>query len=113
MLSLKRRRLIFIVRLKTDLRKFEVQKSVMESITLTSNSKSALKAIKAIAKEMPNISISEKTEEDDGSSDFYIKGVKVRKPKGKLDIDKLSGSFPNMDMDPKTFRKKLWSRQKA
>jgi hypothetical protein len=86
----------------------------MESITLTSKSKSALKAIKAIAKEMPDITISEQTQADDGNSDFYyINGVRVRKAKGKLDIEKLSGIFPNMNMDPKTFRKKLWSRQKV
>lgn len=84
----------------------------MESITLTSNSKSALKAIKAIAKQMPNISISENTEVETDEY-YYLRGVKVTKAKGKLDIEKLSGSFPNMDMDPKTFRKKLWSRQKA
>ena len=87
----------------------------MESITLTSNSKSALKAIKAIAKEMPNISITENVENVEKETDefFYIKGVRVRKAKGKLDIEKLSGSFPNLNMDPKTYRKKLWSRQKA
>jgi hypothetical protein len=84
----------------------------MESITLTSNSKSALKAIKAIAKEMPNISISEKAEVETDDY-YYLKGVRVRKAKGKLDIQKLSGSIPNIDMDPKTFRKKIWSRQKA
>jgi hypothetical protein len=84
----------------------------MESITLTSNSKSALKAIKAIAKEMPNISILEKTEVETDEY-YYLKGVRVRKAKGKLNIEKLSGSIPNIDMDPKTFRKKLWSRQKA
>jgi hypothetical protein len=84
----------------------------MESITLTSNSKSALKAIKAIAKEMPNISISEKKEVETDEY-YYLKGVRVTKAKGKLDIEKLSGSIPNMDMDPKTFRKKIWSRQKV
>jgi hypothetical protein len=84
----------------------------MESITLTSNSKNALKAIKAIAKEMPNISISEKLKEETDEY-YYLKGVRVTKAKGNLNIEKLSGSYPNIDMNPKTFRKKLWSRQKA
>ena len=87
----------------------------MQSITLTSTSKSALKAIKAIAKEMPNISIAENVEIFEKETDefFYIKGVRVRKAKGKLDIDKMAGSFPNLNMEPKTYRKKLWTRPKA
>jgi hypothetical protein len=87
----------------------------MESITLTSKSKSALKAIKAIAKEMPNISITEKSLEDDGDSDFYyINGVRVRRGKGKLDVEKNAGSLSNIHFDdPKNIRKNAWRRKKG
>ena len=85
----------------------------MESITLTSKSKSALKAIKAIAKEMPDISISEKTEEETDEF-YYINGVRVRRGKGKLDVEKNAGSLSDIHFeDPKTIRKNAWRRKKA
>ena len=88
----------------------------MQSITLTSTSKSALKAIKAIAKEMPNISIAENVENVEKETDefFYIKGVRVRKAKGKLDVEKNAGSLSDIHFDdPKTIRKNAWRRKKA
>ena len=85
----------------------------MESITLTSKSKSALKAIKAIAKEMPDISISEQTEEETDEF-YYIKGVRVRRGKGKLNVEKNAGSLSDINFeDPKTIRKNAWRRKKA
>ncbi len=85
----------------------------MQTFILESDNKAAMKVIKAAAKEM-KITLTEKTELDDGNNDFYyVNGVRIRKAKGKLDIEKISGSFPNLDIDPKTYRKKLWSRQKV
>jgi hypothetical protein len=84
----------------------------MQTLTITSDNKNSLKAIKAFAKEQSDVTITIKKEEETDEF-FYLKGVRVRKAKGKLDIDKLAGSFPNFDMDPQTFRKKLWSREKV
>jgi hypothetical protein len=84
----------------------------MQTLTITSDNKNSLKAIKAFAKEQSDVTITVKNEKETDEY-FYLKGVRVRKAKGKLDIDKLAGSFPNIDLDPKTFRKKLWSREKV
>lgn len=43
----------------------------------------------------------------------YFKGVKLRNSKGKLDIEKLSVSMPNLNLNPETFRKEIWSRKKS
>jgi hypothetical protein len=84
----------------------------MQTLILESDNKKALKAIKAIAQEM-NIKTTEKKTEQETEDYYYWKGVKIRKAKGKLDLKALSGSIPNIDMDPETFRKKLWKRNKA
>jgi hypothetical protein len=84
----------------------------MQTLTITSDNKNSLKAIKAFAKEQSDVTITVKKEEETDEY-FYLKGVRVRKAKGKLDIEKISGSIPNLNMDPKTFRKKIWSREKV
>ena len=84
----------------------------MQTLILESDNKKALKAIKVIAEEM-NIKTTEKKTEQETEDYYYWKGVKIRKAKGKLDIKALSGSIPNIDMDPETFRKKIWKRNKA
>ena len=90
-----------------------IQKNVtMQTLILESDNKKALKAIKVIAEEM-NIKTTEKKTEQETEDYYYWKGVKIRKAKGKLDIKALSGSIPNIDMDPETFRKKIWKRNKA
>jgi hypothetical protein len=83
----------------------------MQTLIFTSDNKKALAAIKDFAKEL-DVEVTEKnTEETDEF--YYWKGVKVRKAKGELDIKKMSGSIPNINMDPETFRKELWTRKKA
>jgi hypothetical protein len=85
----------------------------MEILTIASNNKNSLKAIKAFAKEQSDVTISIKKEEETDEY-LYLKGVRVTKAKGKLDIDKLAGSLSHIDFgDPKTLRKNAWRRKKA
>lgn len=83
----------------------------MTTLILEPDNQAKVEAIKAFAKEM-DIKIIEKEAEQETEDYFYLKGVKVRKAKGKIDLEKMSGSIPNIDMDPETFRKKAWSRNK-
>jgi hypothetical protein len=50
---------------------------------------------------------------EEKSSHSYLKEVKGRNSKGKLEIEKLSGSIPNLNMDPESFRKEIWTRKKS
>jgi hypothetical protein len=85
----------------------------MFSITLTSTKKSAIKAIKLVAKEMGNITISE-TNEEESAEYTYINGVRIRKAKGKLDVEKMAGSLSHIHFeDPKVLREKAWRRKKS
>ncbi len=84
----------------------------MQTLIISSKNKKSLKAIKTFAKELDDVTITVKDEEETDEF-FYINGVRVRKGKGKLDIEKLAGSFPNLGMNPKTFRKKIWRRKKS
>jgi hypothetical protein len=85
----------------------------MFSITLTSSKKSAIKAIKLVAKEMGDITISE-TNEEETDEYFYIKGVRIKKGKGKLDVEKNAGSLSHIHFeDPKVLREKAWRRKKS
>jgi hypothetical protein len=85
----------------------------MFSITLTSTKESAIKAIKLVAKEIGDITISE-TNEEETDEYFYINGVRIRKAKGKLDVEKMAGSFSHIHFeDPKVLREKAWRRKKS
>ena len=84
----------------------------MQTYILKSDNKAAMKVIKAAAKEM-KITLSEKNEEETDEF-FYINGVRVRKGKGKLNIDKMAGSLSHINFeDPKIIREKAWRRKKA
>lgn len=79
----------------------------MPTLILESENTSALNAIKAVAKEL-HVKITQRKTED-SKLPLYERSY-VRKATRKLDIKKLAGSIPNLDMDPKTFRKKAWER---
>ena len=84
----------------------------MQTYILKSDNKAAMKVIKAAAKEM-KITLSEKNEEETDEF-FYINGVRVRKGKGKLNVDKMAGSLSHINFeDPKIIREKAWRRKKA
>ena len=84
----------------------------MQTYILKSDNKAAMKAIKAVAKEM-KITVTEKIEEETDEF-FYINGVRVRKGKGKLNVDKMAGSLSHINFDdPKIIREKAWRRKKA
>ena len=84
----------------------------MQTYILKSDNKAAMKVIKAAAKEM-KITLTEKNEEETDEF-FYINGVRVRKGKGKLNIDKMAGSLSHINFeDPKIIREKAWRRKKA
>jgi hypothetical protein len=85
----------------------------MFSIILTSTKESAIKAIKLVAKEIGDITISE-TNEEETDEYFYINGVRIRKAKGKLDVEKMAGSLSHINFeDPKVLREKAWRRKKS
>lgn len=84
----------------------------MQTFILESDNKAAMKVIKAAAKEM-KITLTEKTEKETDEF-FYINGVRVRKGKGKLNVDKMAGSLSHINFeDPKIIREKAWRRKKA
>lgn len=84
----------------------------MQTYILKSDNKAAMKVIKAAAKEM-KITLTEKNEEETDEF-FYINGVRVRKGKGKLNVDKMAGSLSHINFeDPKIIREKAWRRKKA
>ncbi len=84
----------------------------MQTFILESDNKAAMKVIKAAAKEM-KITLTEKKEEETDEF-FYINGVRVRKGKGKLNVDKMAGSLSHINFeDPKIIREKAWRRKKA
>ena len=84
----------------------------MQTYILKSDNKAAMKVIKAAAKEM-KITLTEKKEEETDEF-FYINGVRVRKGKGKLNVDKMAGSLSHINFeDPKIIREKAWRRKKA
>jgi hypothetical protein len=84
----------------------------MQTFILESDNKAAMKVIKAAAKEM-KITLTEKTEEET-SEYYYINGVRVRRGKGKLDVEKNAGSLSHINFeDPKIIREKAWRRKKA
>jgi hypothetical protein len=85
----------------------------MQILTIASDNKNSLKAIKAFAKEQSDVTITVKKEEETDEF-FYLKGVRVTKAKGKLDIDKLAGSLSHIHFeDPKVLREKAWTRKKS
>ena len=82
----------------------------MQTFILESDNKAAMKVIKAAAKEM-KITLTEKTEKETDEF-FYINGVRVRKGKGKLNVDKMAGSLSHINFeDPKIIREKAWRRK--
>ena len=84
----------------------------MQTYILKSDNKAAMKVIKAAAKEM-KITLTEKNEEETDEF-FYINDVRVRKGKGKLNVDKMAGSLSHINFeDPKIIREKAWRRKKA
>ena len=84
----------------------------MQTYILKSDNKAAMKVIKAAAKEM-KITLTEKKEEETDEF-FYINGVRVRKGKGKLNVDKMAGSLSHINFEePKIIREKAWRRKKA
>ena len=85
----------------------------MQTLILESDNKKAIKAIKAIAKEM-NIKTTEKEIEEETREFFYINGVRVRKAKGILNVEKMAGSLTHLNFeDPKKIRKNAWRRKKT
>ncbi len=85
----------------------------MQTLTISSDNKNSLKAIKAFAKEQADVVITVKKEEETDEF-FYINGVRVRKAKGKFNVDKMAGSLSHINFeDPKTIRKNAWRRKKA
>jgi hypothetical protein len=85
----------------------------MQILTIASDNKNSLKAIKAFAKEQSDVTITVKKEQETDEF-FYINGVRVRKGKGKLNVDKMAGSLSHINFeDPKIIREKAWRRKKA
>ena len=74
----------------------------MQTFILKSDNKAAMKVIKAAAKEM-KITLTEKKEEETDEF-FYINGVRVRKGKGKLNVDKMAGSLSHIKICRNSFR---------
>lgn len=81
----------------------------MPTVTIKSENKDALDAICKIAHLMQMDAVQV---DEEGNESYYWKGVRILIGKGEIDISKLSGSFPDLNMDPETFRKKAWERNK-
>jgi ribosomal 30S subunit maturation factor RimM len=84
----------------------------MLKVTLETDDAVAMEMIKAHARELNIVVLEEENNEEDPDEFYYLKGVKVRKAKGELNIKELSGSFPDLGLDPETYRKDLWTRNK-
>jgi hypothetical protein len=87
----------------------------MQRLILESDDELTLEILKTYATQFQsNVEVVEEPSTDKKETDdyYYWKGVKIFKAKQPLDVQALSGSFPNIDIDPKTYRQTLWNRNK-
>lgn len=87
----------------------------MQRLILESEDELLLEILKTYATQFQsNVEIVEDmVDKKQETSDYYYwKGVKIFKAKQPLDVHALSGSFPNIDLDPETYRQTLWTRNK-
>lgn len=84
----------------------------MQTLILKSESKKALNAIKTLAKILDIDSIINESEKE---NDFVIKkGVKISRPKRKLNVKEMAGSLTDLSFEePSLIIKKAWTRKKA
>jgi hypothetical protein len=84
----------------------------MQTLILKSDNKTALEAIKTLAKVLD---IESSMNENEKENDFIIeKGVKISKPKRKFNAREMAGSLTDLNFEePSVIRKKAWTRKKA
>ncbi len=81
----------------------------MPTLILESKNSPALNAVKEVAREL-KINI---TEADNVMDETSLPDKShIEKAKRKLNVKEIAGSIPNLNMDPKTFRKEIWERKR-